>query len=218
MKKLLCMFVGLLLISCSLVDSSSFKYLDDEDVELHSILITGTEQDVLISLPKALTAKLPDSLLMKPEGLELPYTKALDIPYEWLWGGPIHKDEGLYLFELAFSYHPGRHLLSESVEERKQNIRQHFEDFEEGKWRDVVLDRLIVEDYQSSQGYVWVMENVPTVMQYHEYFSLPISDERNLNVWFWYSQDWVPDHPDWYERRKALSRRILDSVRLIEPK
>ena len=96
-------------------------------------------------------------------------------------------------------------------------IRKHYEDFEPGRWRDVVLERLIVEDYQSKQGYIWVVENKPTVKSFHEQFKLPISDHRQLVVWFWYNEDWVEGHPGWLERRKALSRRILDSVRLSEP-
>jgi len=214
------MFVFLigLLCSCAVVDSSSFKYLDDDDLELHPLLIIGADQDVEISLPKSLAAKIPDTLFIKPEGLELKYAYTLKFPYEWLWGGPIHKDKGLYLFELGFAYEKGRNLLSEDVESRIQSVKSHYENFEEGRWRDIVLKRSIAEGFQSRQGYQWVMENLPTVIQHHEVYSLPISDEHEFVVWFWYNEDWAKDHPEWYERRKALSRRILDTVKLSGPK
>jgi hypothetical protein len=88
---------------------------------------------------------------------------------------------------------------------------------DEGKWREIVLKNLKIVEYESNQGIHWLLENLPTVMQHHEVFSVPISDEHELIVWFWYNEDWVKDHPEWYERRKALSRRILDSVRLSDP-
>ena len=210
-----CLF--LVLSSCAVVDSSDFRYLDDENVELYPMLITGPGRIIEISLPKSLATDLPESILMKPEGLESTYTKALDFPYEWSWGGPAHEDKGLYLFELGFTYDKERKLLSEGVQSRIQNIRNHYEEFEEGTWRDYVLKKLLVEGYQSQQGYQWVVYNLPTVMRYHEMFQLPISNERQLVVWFWYNEDWVTDHPEWFERRKALSRRILDTIKLSEP-
>ena len=184
---------------------------------MHPLLITGVDQDVEVLLPKSLSTKIPDTLYMKPEGLELTYSYAIKFPYEWQWGGPIHKDNGLYLFELGFKYKKGSKLLTKSYENRIRRVKNRYKNFEEGPWRDRVLDRSIATGYQSRQGYQWVLENLPTVMQYHEVFSLPISDERELIVWFWYNEDWVKDHPEWYERRKALSRRILDTVRLSTP-
>lgn len=218
MKHVISVFLVVLLCSCAVVDSSNFKYLDDDDLELHPLLIIGVDQDVEISLPKSLAAKIPDTLFMKPEGLELKYAYALKFPYEWLWGGPIHKDKGLYLFELGFTHDEGRRLLSEDVKSRVQSIKSQYEDLEQATWRHYVLKKFIGHGYQSKQGYQWVMENSPTVMQYHEVFYLPISDERELVVWFWYNEDWAKDHPEWYERRKALSRRILDTVKLSGPK
>ena len=212
MKKIFLLFLLVLCSSCAVVDSSDFKYLDDENLELKPLHIFGAEQEVQISLPKSLSYRMPDSLFMKPEGLELVYTRALQFAYEWLWGGPAHEDRGLYIFELSFAKHAGRKLLSETPEERIRVVKRIYEDMDDGKWRDYVLKKMIVEKYESKQGYEWVMDNHPTVMKYHEYFRIPISDERELAVWFWYNEDWVKDHPEWYERRKALSRRILDSV------
>ena len=217
MKNGICIFLFLTLGSCVVVDSSDFRYLDDENLELNPMLITGPGRVIEISLPKSLATKLPDSVFMKPEGLELTYTKAMDFPYEWSWGGPIHKDEGLYLFELGFTYDKDRKLLFEDSESRIQYVKNHYEEFEEGSWRDYVLNKLSVEEYRSQQGYQWVVYNLPTVMQYHEVFQLPISNERQLVVWFWYNEDWVADHPEWFERRKALSRRILDTVKISDP-
>lgn len=212
MKNMLVLILLVLCSSCAVVDSSDFKYLDDENLELKPLLIIGAEQDVEISLPKSLSYQLPDSLFIKPEGLELVYTRAIEIQYEWLWGGPAHEDKGLYVFELSFSKHAGRKLISETSEEKIRAVRRIYEDMDAGKWRDYVLKKMIVDNYESRQGFEWIMDNQPTVKKYHENFRLPISDERELIVWFWYNEDWVKDHPEWYERRKALSRRILDSV------
>jgi hypothetical protein len=115
-------------------------------------------------------------------------------------------------------YNEGRTLFAENVQERIRTVKKHYEDFDEGQWRDYVLENLFAEEYQSRQGYQWVVQNLPTVMRYHEVFKLPVSEEHQLVVWFWYNENWVKDHPDWFERRKALSRRILDTVRLSEPK
>ena len=207
----------ILLSSCAVVDSSNFEYLDEDNLELQPVLIVGADQNVEISLPKSLSIDIPKTLLIEPERGELSYTKALDFPYEWLWGGPAHKDKGLYLFELAFLRENSGRAFSESVEDRIRKARKHYEDFDEGKWRDYVLGELVVQEYKSKQGYLWVVENKPTVMKYHEQYILPISDEQQLVVWFWYNEDWVKDHPDWFERRKALSRRILDTVKLTKP-
>jgi hypothetical protein len=199
------------------VDSSHFKYLDDETLELRPLQITGVEREIEIGLPRSLANELPDKILVKPSSLNLPYTKILDFPYEWLWGGPAHKDEGLYLFELAFYFDPDGRFFSGGTAGRAKAVENRYKNFEEGTWRDYVLEKLLVEEYRSTQGYRWIVENKPTVKQFHEQFTLPVSDKRLLIVWFWYNEDWVKDHPEWYERRKALSRRILDSVRLSDP-
>lgn len=217
MKYIICACLFLALNNCVVVDSSDFEYLDDENLELHPVQILGAERDVEISLPKSLAIELPNSLFMKPEALILPYSKALDFPYEWLWGGPTRKDKGLYLFELGFERRLNRSLLNETIDSRIQLHRHRYEAFDEGTWRDIVLDRLSIVEYQSSQQYIWLLENMPTVLPHHEVFSIPVSDERELVVWFWYNEDWVTDHPEWFERRKALSRRILDTVQLSEP-
>jgi hypothetical protein len=198
-------------------DPSHFKYLDDDNLEIHPRTIRGAEQKVEISLPKSMATEIPNELTVKPEELDLPYFKVLNFPYEWLWGGPAHKDRGLYLFTMAFSRQNVEDFRSNAVDNRVRAIERYYENFEEGRWRDYVLDNLVVDTYRSKQGYWWVMENKPTVMQHHEKFTLPISDEHQLVVWFWYNEDWVKDNPEWYERRKALSRRILDSVKLSEP-
>ena len=57
MKNIVLLCFVLLLGSCAVVDSSNFKYLDDENLELHPLLIIGAEQDVEISLPKKLQKK-----------------------------------------------------------------------------------------------------------------------------------------------------------------
>jgi len=199
------------------VDPSHFRYLDEDSLELNRVLITGAERDVEISLPRSLAMEISDTLIVDPASLGRQYTNVLKFPYEWLWGGPIHEDVGLYLFKLGFTYDEGRKLLSESVSSRIQTMTRYYEDFEEGSWRDYVLDNLVVEEYSSQQKYHWVMNNLPTVMRFHEVFHLPVSDERQLVVWFWYNEDWVKENPEWYERRKALSRRILDTVKLSEP-
>jgi hypothetical protein len=179
--------------------------------------IVGVDKDIEISLPRSLAIQIPKTLEIQPESLTLTYQKALDFPYEWLWGGPIHKDKGLYLFELGFTYKPGKKLLSEDVQSRIQRFENYYKDWDEGSWKSYVLKHLNVEEYQSQQGYLWVMKNLPTVKPHHEVFYLPISEDRELIVLFWYNEDWAKDNPEWYERRKALSRRILDTVKLSEP-
>jgi hypothetical protein len=218
MKSKFCILICLILGSCAVVDSSNFEYLDSKNLELHPILIIGAEQNVEISLPKSLATEISATQFIEHSKLKLSYTKVFDFPYEWLWGGPVHKDKGLYLFDLGFTYHPDRKLISEDVQTRAQTIKKRYEDFEKGSWRDYVLSNVVAEGYESKQGYQWVMENLPTVKQYHEVFNLPITNERQLVVWFWYNEDWVKDHPEWFKRRKALSRRILDTVKLSEPK
>lgn len=218
MKYTISILVGLILSSCAVVDSSDFQYLDNENLELHPLLIIGAERTVHISLPKSLSTKIEDKLVIDPERLQLAYTKVLDFPYEWLWGGPAHKNKGLYLFELGFERRVGNVLLSESLSNRIQIHRDKYEAFDQGTWRELVLERLRISEYQSENNDTWLLENMPTVTPYHEVFSIPVSDERELVVWFWYNEDWAKDHPDWFERRKALSRRILDTVKLSEPK
>ena len=209
--------MSLMICSCTVVDPSHFEYLDSESLEFSPRLIKGAEKNVEISLPESQATEIPSVLIVKPEELELPFFRVLDFPYEWLWGGPIHKDRGLYLFTLAFSRQNVEDFRSNAVDDRIRAIERYYENFEEGQWRDYVLDNLVVDTYRSKQGYWWVMENKPTVMQHHEKFFLPISDKHQLVVWFWYNEDWVKDNPEWYERRKALSRRILDTVKLSEP-
>ncbi len=104
--------------ACTGVASPGFDYLDDENLKLHSLLIIGAQQDVEISLPSNLLTRLPDTLFMQSEGFKLPYTKALEVPYEWQWSGSNDPDDRLYLFELAFSFSAGRRLLSESIAAR----------------------------------------------------------------------------------------------------
>jgi hypothetical protein len=217
MSHKICLLVCLGLSNCAVVDSSNFKYLGEDSLELRPMMITGAEQDVEISLPKSLSINIPKEMLIESDRLELPYTKVLDFPYEWLWGGPAHKDKGLYLFELGLERREGSGLLDNSVESRIQIHRDKYEAFDKGTWRDVVLGRFSIERYQSSQGDTWLIENMPTVTPHHEVFSIPLSNNRELVVWFWYNEDWVKDHPDWFERRKALSRRILDTVKLTKP-
>jgi hypothetical protein len=218
MKYKMCVLLSLILGGCTVVDSRNFKYLDEENLELIPLQIIGAEQRIEISLPKSLAIEVPDRLVINPEALEQPYTKLLDFPYEWLWGGPARKDQGLYLFKLALHYEQEEEFLSRNVDARISATRRHYEGFEQGQWRDYVIEQLAVKAYQSKRGYWWVMENKPTVKRHHEKFTLPIAEERQLVVWFWYNEDWVKDHPEWFKRRKALSRRILDTVKLSVPK
>jgi len=203
--------------SCMVVDPSHFRYLDEDSLEFNPVLIKGAERDVEISLPKSLATQISNTLSVDLRSQERPYTKVLDFPYEWLWGGPINKDVGLYLFELGFEQRVGQSLQSISADELIQVHRKRYEDFDEGTWREIVLERLKIVEYQSNNGNQWLLENMPTVKPYHEVFSIPVSEERELVVWFWYNEDWAKDNPEWYERRKALSRRILDTVKLSEP-
>lgn len=224
MKTMALLCLSGLLTGCAVFDAADFKYLDNENQEMHTVLVTGAEQVVEISLPKSRTVRLPDTLFMKPSGLQLGYVAAFSFPYEQLWGGPLRKNKMLYWFSMGFmSSRDGRiplkggPMLSEDVEIRMGAVTKYYEDFDEGVWRDVVLERLVVEKYISPRGYEWVMENAPTTRRHREHFTLPISDERELAIAFWYNEDWAKDHPEWYERRKALSRRILDSVKLSSP-
>lgn len=210
------LLAGVFVSACTVVDSSGFDYLDDESLKLHPLLIIGAEQDVEISLPSNLLTRLPNTLFMQSDGLKLPYTKALDIPFEWQWSGSNDPDDRLYLFELAFSFTAGRRLLSESVAARVEQEKNPYAGFEADPWHDYVLKKTQVSAYQSAQGYQWVMKKLPLAEREHESFSLPISDQHQLLVWFWYNTEWLDAHPGWFERRQALSRRILDSVRLIE--
>ena len=217
MKYLICAVTILILGSCMVVDPSHFRYLDEDSLEFNRVLITGAERDVEISLPRSLATEISDMLIVDPMSLERPYIKVLDFPYEWLWGGPAHKDVGLYLFELGFEQRVGASLVSKNVSDRINIHRGSYEDLEQDSWRKIVLERLKIVEYQSNNGNQWLLENMPTVKPYHEVFSIPVSEERELVVWFWYNEDWVKDNPEWYERRKALSRRILDTVKLSEP-
>lgn len=217
MRTMTLLILVFLLQACMAVFPSHFEYLDDENLELKPLFISGAEQDVEIWLPMSLAEKIPESILIKPSGLELPYLRVLRFPYEWQWGGPGRKGTGLYLFDLGFERRVESNLLDKTTDEKIQLHREVYEALDEGKWRDYVLERLMVVEYESNQGIRWLVDNSPTVMQHHEVFSVPISDEHELIVWFWYNEDWVKDHPEWYERRKALSRRILDSVRLSDP-
>jgi hypothetical protein len=196
---------------------SHFEYLDDEDLELKPLFVSGADQEIEIWLPRSLAEEIPESTFIEPDGLELPYLRILKFPYEWQWGGPGRKGTGLYLFEFGIERLTDGALLSKSIDERTKIHRKGYEAMDEGKWREIVLKNLKIVEYESNQGIHWLLENLPTVMQHHEVFSVPISDEHELIVWFWYNEDWVKDHPEWYERRKALSRRILDSVRLSDP-
>ena len=207
----------IVLAGCMVVDPSHFKYLDNEDLEFQPLLIIGAEQDVEISLPTSLATTLPDTLFVKPDSLELAYIKVLGFPYEWHWGGPIHEDKQLYFFELGFHRRVDQALMDLDFEERTRLHRQRYESFENGKWRDIVLERLSIVEHRSSQGYTWLLENMPSVIPHHEVFSLPTSNEWELVIRFWYNEDWVKDHPEWFERRKLLSRRILDTVKLLKP-
>ena len=46
MKNIVLFCFVLLLGSCAVVDSSNFKYLDDENLELHRLHIIGAEHDI----------------------------------------------------------------------------------------------------------------------------------------------------------------------------
>jgi hypothetical protein len=205
------MFAG-----CTVVSGGDFSYLDEQDTEMHPVLIMGSGKNIEISLPRSLDTEIPETLWIKPEGLFQQYAPALLIPYEWSETGSDRMDEAYFSVEVGIAYSEGKQIISDGLDVRVQLLRGSYESLEPGPWRDRVLDRMKLEEYRSGQGYQWLMSNLPTIKPFHENFRTPISEQRELVVWFWYSEDHVEDHPQWHLQRMSLARRILDTVRISD--
>ena len=145
------------------------------------------------------------------------------IGFDWerYWGGFFKKSLVDYSLRVRVNYiGQDAHLLAMDTQGRIDRVYQHFEGLyapiKNQRAKDFFFNRFHIEPYQSQQGYVWTVENSPTVVQQQEYFRLPITDQHEMVFWFYYR--WEDGggrgDPAWLERRKALSRQILDSVRI----
>ncbi len=179
------------------------------------MLVIGAERDVKISLPRGLVSRFPATLFVQPEGLQLSYSKVMGIRYEWQWRSPVHQNEGLYSFELAFRFPAGRRSPSTGTVGRVNTPMKEYTRIKFGPWPDDAVTKDLAVSHQSKQGYQWTVESAPANWHIQDTFSLPVSSERQLVIRFSYDKDWAEGHPVWYQRRKVLSGRILDSVGLI---
>lgn len=144
--------------------------------------------------------------------------------WERYWGGYFRPDvDNYYLVVRVWHHDRAPSLFDLTPAQRKERLVQDhndgFDDSEYGQWSKSVFN---VELHESSQGYIWTNESSPARVKYSEEFKIPITVRHELEFDFYYRMDddeGKSNTKDWYERRKALSRKILDTVRITpEPK
>lgn len=149
-------------------------------------------------------------------------TRITGFDWERYWGGYFSEDQRNYALSLSVEFAGDDvELLDETIVERQERRKQDYlslfkdSDPEYAQWK---RDMFKIGRYKSSQGYVWTVENWPPRVLSFETFVIPISDRHEITFDFYYRmENGEPQNSEaWYERRKAISRKILDTVR-IEP-
>jgi hypothetical protein len=140
--------------------------------------------------------------------------------FEWerYWGGFFKKDVADFTFNVFISYlGEDTNLLNLNVEGRIKRVEDYFHGrFSSERNHDWFFERFRIEPYESAQNYVWTLENSPTVVKEQDFFRLPLTQDHELVFWFYYRWEVQggKGDPAWLERRRELSRKILDTVRI----
>lgn len=240
MKTRLPMLLGLLVTSCAVLQSTPWDWLDDPEQQAwRGIEIEGYERTIGFSVPDK-AGKGGQHVIRWPEpedGLaeqaigvghdpeNRAWHQLIKFSWEWFWGGPLKEDEIFYTLTVAVQHRDQLDgLLDLTIGERIQKeidfqnamydeVEKHGQPLLGREW---FFERYEIEPFRSKQNYQWFKENIPQLVKEHERFVLPISDRHELVFWFWYhwQEDGGKTDPAWLERRKRLSRQILDTVEI----
>ncbi len=227
------------ILTLSLIQSAQaepWSWLDNPEKQKWSeITINGYERQIVFSIPEkayrgasvirvpALEKGLNDQVINVPaSALNKVSHRVIGFDWERRWGGFFKKDVTDYSLSVHVRHVDDAQLLNLSVAERIERIRDQYKQFyaehdSVPAAKEYFFEQFKVEPYVSSQGFEWVWENKPNIVKESINFLLPISDDRELLFWFYYRMEvkGPKKSPEWLERRKALSRKILDTVRII---
>lgn len=139
--------------------------------------------------------------------------------WERYWGGYFRPDVDNYFLVVRVWHHDRAPSLFDltPTQRKVRLVEEHndgFDDSEYGQWR---KSGFKVDLHASSQGYIWTNESSPARVKYSEEFKIPITVRHELEFDFYYRMDdeeGESNTEEWYERRKALSRKILDTVKI----
>ncbi len=237
MKIICSVLVSALLLSPSMVQAEPWSWLDKPDKqEWSEITINGYERQVVFSIPDK--AKWGSTVIRVPVLERGHKDQVVDVPvsatakfshrvigFDWerRWGGFFKKDVTDYsLRVIVITGESEANLLEQDLAERMERIRQSYKKIYDespgvSEGEKFFFESYLIEPYESSQGYEWTRENNPTIVKESIDYRLPISENRELLFWFYYRMEvkGPKKSPEWLERRKALSRKILDTVRII---
>ena len=171
--------------------------------------------------PRLEKGQRDQDITVPPEYLYHIGRPVIGFDWEYYWGGFLKESLVDYTFRVRVHHVGiGANLLGMDAQARMDRVYRYFEKLYGPDKNDratrFFFDRFHIEPYQSQQGYLWTVENKPSVVQQQEYFRLPITDEHEMIFWFYYRWEVAGGRgdPAWLERRKALSRQILDTVRI----
>ena len=238
MKRVAAVLVATQLTSCAAMTADPWSWMDNpSEQSWDKVTIIGYGREIQFRIPDRLHRggthvirgpQLQDGardqvIEIPPEAQFAPALEIVQFNWERYWGGFVYSDKTYYKFRVYVNYYDDKpKLLKRDVNSRIDRIQDEFDRSQGGPYESNVqaklaeffYDRIYLEPYQSAQPYVWTLENQPLLLREHEYFRLPISDNHELIFWFWYH--WVDEggktDPDWLEQRRALSRKILDTV------
>ncbi len=234
--KLLHLYVFCMLLIPDIATADPWSWLDKpEKQEWSQVEINGYDRRIVFAIPDR--AKSGARVIRVPKLEQNQKNQIIDVAlsslnkesnliigFDWerRWGGFFKRDVTDYSLRVYVTLTDESYkLLDKSVHQRMEAVREYFmarfsTPVTIGN-RDFFFEKFKIEPYHSSQPYVWTKENAPTVVKEHEDFRLPISDNRELIFSFYYRMEvkGPKKSQEWLERRKALSRKILDTVRII---
>jgi hypothetical protein len=172
----------------------------------------------VIRMPALNKGEKDQHIEVSPDYLLHPGNRIAAYVWERYWGGFFKEDVTDYTFDVYVGYvGEDVDLLDLNVDDRIQRIKDYYHGrFNSERNHDWFFDRFRIDPYKSAQSYFWTQENSPTVLKEHETFRLPISQHHELLFTFYYRQELQggKGDPAWLERRRHLSRKILDTVRI----
>ena len=240
MKIFIVGLISLCLTSCYIPVRNAWDWLDDPELqfwmsvgfegygrEFHFQVPDrlGTNGRSFITYPALKVATREQDIAVSFESQQTEANRIIEI--NWDHGkegvfGPVTADYKLRVFIL--SYQDDTKLLDLDIHQRiAKTTADHWETYAGADqnldikyWRDLFFGKYQIQPYESSQSLLWTLENRPILVREHEYFRIPISDHHELVFWFWYhwQEEGGRTDPAWLERRKDLSRKILDTVEI----
>jgi len=232
--------IGTLVLVCIYINplkADEWSWLDQPDKRIWSqIELNGYGWNLSFAIPDK-KGFWPEQTIRYPRHKKRREVQIIDIPleqfyspgqsaikFDWerRWGGFGKETWTDFFLDVRVLYKGKEYrLLNQTLEQRMQRVVDYYssyysDDSDSIERKTAFFEDFVIQPYESSQSYVWTLENDPDGWKIQETYRLPVSQDHEVSFWFYYRWEMGggKDDPEWLARRKELSRKILDTVKI----